>query len=83
MNTYSYEMTDTFAGEANYCWVERGTVEAINLQSAARKARRELGWTGIRGDTSDFGDMLEWRPRAACVVLFIQRDGTPRSDETA
>lgn len=26
MNTYSYEYTDTFSGEANYCWVRRGKV---------------------------------------------------------
>ena len=26
MNTYTYEYTDTFGGEANYCWVKRGTV---------------------------------------------------------
>jgi hypothetical protein len=25
-NTYEYEYTDTFAGEANYCWVRRGKV---------------------------------------------------------
>ena len=26
MQTYSYEFTDTFGGEANYSWVKRGTV---------------------------------------------------------
>jgi hypothetical protein len=25
---YDIEMTDTFAGEANYCWVRRATIEA-------------------------------------------------------
>lgn len=24
--TFDYEYTDTFAGEANYCWVKRGKV---------------------------------------------------------
>ena len=32
MNKYTYEYTDTFAGEANYSWVKRGSVSvgAIN-----------------------------------------------------
>lgn len=28
---FEYEYTDTFAGEANYCWVERGTVSVPEL----------------------------------------------------
>ena len=31
MQTYSYEFTDTFGGEANYCWVKRGTVSVPEL----------------------------------------------------
>lgn len=31
MTTYSYEYTDTFAGEANYCWVKRGKVNVPEL----------------------------------------------------
>ena len=30
-NVYEYEYTDTFAGEANYCWVERGKVTMPEL----------------------------------------------------
>lgn len=30
-NTYKYEYTDTFAGEANYCWVRRGKVTMPEL----------------------------------------------------
>lgn len=29
--TYSYEYTDTFAGEANYTWCKRGTVIVPDL----------------------------------------------------
>lgn len=29
--TFEYEYTDTFAGEANYCWVKRGKVYAPEL----------------------------------------------------
>ena len=28
---FSYEYTDTFGGEANYCWVKRGTVSVPEL----------------------------------------------------
>ena len=31
MNTYEYEYTDTFSGEANYCWVKRGKVTMPEL----------------------------------------------------
>jgi len=30
-NVYEYEYTDTFAGEANYCWVRRGKVTMPGL----------------------------------------------------
>jgi len=30
-NTYEYEYTDTFGGEANYCWVEHGKVTMPEL----------------------------------------------------
>ncbi len=30
-NTYNYEHTDTFGGEANYSWVKRGTVTMPEL----------------------------------------------------
>lgn len=30
-NVYEYEYTDTFAGEANYCWVRRGKVTMPEL----------------------------------------------------
>ena len=31
MSTYDVEYTDTFAGEANYCWVKRATVHMPEL----------------------------------------------------
>jgi len=31
MNTYYIEYTDTFGGEANYCWVKRATVTMPEL----------------------------------------------------
>jgi hypothetical protein len=33
-NTYKIEVTDTFGGEANYCWVSRYTVKAKSIRGA-------------------------------------------------
>lgn len=52
-NVYQYEHTDTFAGEANYCWVRRGKVTmpeltyygydgSTNYWKANRTEKREL-----------------------------------------
>ena len=40
-DTFGYEYTDTFAGEANYAWVRRGTVTAPELT--------HYGYDGSRG----------------------------------
>lgn len=42
-NTYQYEYTDTFAGEANYCWVKRGKVSMPELT--------HYGYDGSQGYT--------------------------------
>ena len=31
MQNYKYEYTDTFGGDANYCWCKRGTVSVPEL----------------------------------------------------
>lgn len=73
MGLYQYEYTDTFGGEANYCWVNRGMVYATSLKQAARKARAELGLTGIKGDIKwNLGDDMAWIPRGSCTVLFVE-----------
>ena len=85
-NTYQYEYTDTFGGEANYCWVKRGKVSMpelthygydgsrankIEKRELMRKVKAELGLTGMRGVTYNHGDMIEFRPYGSCTVLFI------------
>lgn len=79
---YDYEYTDTFAGEANYCWVRRGTVKATTLYGALRVARAEAGLTGERGDISgSFGDSVHWVPRGTATVLMIQERMEPPENE--
>ncbi len=75
MDNYNFEYTDTFGGQANYCWVNRGTVKAKSTIHAARLARNELGLTGIKGDVKfNQGDELWWTPRGAATILFITAD---------
>lgn len=53
MNKHSVEYTDTFAGEANYCWVKRATIHmpeltaygydgGTNYSAANKRYTREL-----------------------------------------
>lgn len=71
MAIYSYEYTDTFGGERNYCWVKRGKVEAKDIRHAMRRARAAIGATGCRGDLEDIGGSLSWTPRGMCCVLDV------------
>ena len=36
-----------------------------------RKAKAIAGWTGARCETVNYGDMIEIRPRGACMVAFV------------
>ena len=68
------ELTDTFGGDANYSWVRRTTVEVpsdVSASTIIRKAKAWAGWTGVRCNTSWFGDYAEVRPRGVCQVMFI------------
>mgnify|MGYP001573556630 CR=1 FL=1 len=37
-----------------------------------RRAKAEMGLTGVRGVTTSYGDMIEFRPYRSCTVMFIQ-----------
>ena len=70
---YDIEMTDTFGGEANYCWVRRATIEApatATSQMLVRRAKRALGITG-RHRTTDWGDLIRLDLPNACICVFI------------
>lgn len=74
---YSIEYTDTFGGDPNYSWVKRATIQApsdISSRALMRRAKKEMGLSGVRGRTSEYGDMLEFRPYGSCTVLFITAD---------
>jgi hypothetical protein len=71
---WEVEVTDTFAGEANYCWARRYELPpARNTSDRAliRQAKKIAGYTGVPGRTTSYGDSLEWRPYGVCHVMFI------------
>ena len=70
METWNIEITDTFGGEANYCWVKRYTVQAKSILGAVQKVAREHG-TGWKVDYSD-GDFARYNLTNACVCMFVQ-----------
>lgn len=70
---WSCEHTDTFAGEANYGWVRRGTALVpanATRRQIVRAVKATLGLTGTRCRTFDCGDMLELKPVGQCSVVF-------------
>lgn len=71
---YNIEVTDTFGGEANYSWVQRYTLDLLDTISnyaLVRRAKREIGWSGKRCLTVNYGDMIEVRPYGECMVAFV------------
>lgn len=71
---FMIEYTDTFAGEANYSWVRRATIEApetIADTALMRRAKKALGLSGVRGRRESWGETIVFRPYGACTILFI------------
>lgn len=70
---WDLEVTDTFGGDANYCWVRREKSCATTDRGVVRALKRLMGITGDRADVSNFGDAIEVRPigrDAPCIVGF-------------
>ena len=71
---WTAEYTDTFGGEANYCWVKRATFElplTANRRQIVSAGKAALGLTGVRCRTSDYSEGYELRPIGSCTVAFI------------
>ena len=74
MLTINAELTDTFAGEANYAWVRRASVtlpEGASDRAIVRAAKHALGLSGVRCRVANLGDMIELRPRKSNTVVFV------------
>lgn len=71
---YNIEVTDTFGGEANYAWGYQRVLDApatLSQRALVRRVKALIGWTGARCDVTDYGDMLDIRPRGTCIVCFV------------
>jgi len=71
---YKIEVTDTLAGEANYAWGYRRVLDApatLSRRALVRRVKALIGWTGVRCDVYDYGDMLDIRPRGERFVCFV------------
>ena len=68
------EYTDTFGGEANYCWIKRETLtlpKNISNRALVRRAKKALGLNGVMGVMYTHGDMWEFRPHNSNTVAFF------------
>lgn len=71
---YTVELTDTFAGEANYSWVCREFLElpdGLTNRQIVTRAKAALGLTGCRCRTFAHGEGWELRPVGSLTVAFI------------
>ena len=78
------EHTDTFAGEANYCWVNRHEFEAadnVSRRSLVRRAKAECGLTNIPCDVTEWGDDLTIQPRGLCQIVFVTCETKSEDDQ--
>jgi len=70
------EVTDTFGGESNYCWVKRyeihETDKALTKRQIVLRAKKLAGWTGLRCKTYDNVDRIDIHPVGICQIMFIQ-----------
>lgn len=72
--TFMAELTDTFAGEANYSYVIRKTFKAPLSASDAmlvRRAKKALGYTNYPCRKESLGDVIALYPANKCIVIFI------------
>jgi len=66
------EVTDTYGGEANYCWVKRFKVSASTARGAMRKVERHMPFVGGVKKEWDWGDGQRWTWRRAAVCAFVE-----------
>ena len=69
-NQYYIEMTDTFGGEANYCWANRFIVSASSPRGAMRKV---CARTGDKVQCEDrYNDPQTWDSVIGCIRYFVE-----------
>ena len=69
-NHYFVEMTDTYGGEANYCWVNRFIVSASSPRGAMRKVRARTG-DKVRCEDR-YNEPQTWDSVIGCIRYFVE-----------
>ena len=69
-NIYVIEMTDTFGGDPNYCWVRRYKTESVSIVGAVTKLSKHYG----RNFRRDYCDEFSARYNAvgASICVFVE-----------
>lgn len=70
---YQLEHTDTFGGDANYCWVRREDLPSAEYtdRQLVRRAKAFAGFTGLRCKVENYGDMIRITPSSICQTVFV------------
>lgn len=63
---FYFELTDTFSGEANYCWLDRYKIEAHCIEDAISQLNAYTGYDFPEDES--YRD--RWDSRNACVCAF-------------
>jgi hypothetical protein len=66
-NQFFVEMTDTYGGEANYCWVNRFIVSASSELGAIRKVTRRTGYPA-----RTISGCGRYDVPGACICYFVE-----------
>lgn len=87
---WQFEHTDTFGGEANYCWVRREIRTDLGGKSnraVVRALKAFAEFTGLRCQTysnGTHGDFIEVRPvgrHAPCQIAFATWCDAPERED--
>ena len=67
--TFHIEITDTFGGEANYCWKREYRVKASSPRGAITQIAKAqgAGWNKTHGDF----DQTRYDIDGACICAFV------------
>lgn len=67
------EHTDTYAGEANYNWVNVYDlpVKTYSRLALVRAAKKACGLAGVRSTVVDHGDQIVINPHGLCQIVFV------------
>ena len=71
MEHYIIEVTDTYAGDANYSWVKRFKVKARSQRGAMIKFNRQEGFTRSLRKSFDTGEISRYDVQSACICVFV------------